>query len=179
MRVWTSLVMVVALIFSSVVVSAPVWAGPQPKRVRVAQANTNANVVQKSKAPANNFPTGAWTLESLSAAVAGAGFVFVGVGVSFLTRRDQLLGQASEPNRKPEDIPSATEIRSLEDTGTGMLVGGWIATGVGLAGMVIGAIWLLAHKPSNTDLPPLKEGSAKGQAPQPFTGSSTILSIQP
>ncbi len=177
MRVWTSLVMVVALIFSSVVVSAQAWAGPQLKRVRVAQADTNANVVQKSKAPANDFPTGAWTLESLSAAVAGVGFVFVGVGVSFLTRRDQLLGQASEPNRKPEDVPSATEIRSLEDTGTGMLIGGWIATGVGLAGMVVGAIWLLAHKPSKTDLPPLK--SAKGKVSQPLPGSSTILSIQP
>lgn len=180
MRVWTSLTMVVTLVAMSVGVSTNAGAAPSTKvkRVRVAKADTSEAAVRQTKEPNNNFPKGAWALESISATVAAAGFVFLGVGVSFLTRRDQLVNQAAEPSRKKEDIANASEIRSLEDTGTGMLIGGWVAAGVGLVGMVVGAVWILTHKPSNTNLPPMK-GDASSKASQPLPHSTTLLTIQP
>lgn len=133
-------------------------------------AGNDAELKHQTTTP-SPFPAGAWALESVSAAVAAVGFVMIGVGTSFLTQRTNLVNKASDPATKTDNVALARDIRSLEDSGTGIYVAGLVAAGVGLVGMVVGAIWLLTHHPTPRTLPknPAPEEYGKASLPLPVS----------
>lgn len=139
--------------------------------LRVAQAKSSNTSSSNDELKLEQVaPRGAWVLESVAVTVAAAGFITLAVGATFLGRRDQLVNEyesATDPNNSnpfaaftgtPEP-PDAKEVKELQDNGFALLYTGIIVAGVGLVGMVVGGIWILAHKPP-ASAPP-KNASAK------------------
>jgi hypothetical protein len=113
-------------------------------------------------------PNGAWALESISITAAGVGFVVLAVGATILGRRDQIITDFKNPstfNTNPVR-PKAADIKGMEDTGQPLVIVGLIVAGVGVAGMLVGGIWILAHRPKTST-----KSSTKVSKSQPPTGS--------
>ncbi len=156
------------------------WSAPQTKKnIRVAQANASHHAaVKQSSAPKTTFPTAAWTVESIGAVLGAVGVIAIGFGTSFLNESKNLEKKAIN-STKLEDVPTAQEVKSQQDTGTGLIVGGWVVAGVGVTVMVVGAIWLLAHKPKSAPLPPMNQGAKQTrQSSLLLPNSTTLMSLE-
>ena len=124
--------------------------------------------VQKSSPPKSAFPAAAWAVESVGAVLGALGFVAVGVGTSFLNERNNLESDAVRSSEL-KDVPNAKDVKQNQDIGMGMIVGGWVTAGVGVTMMVVGAIWLLTHKPkSSQPLPKIDSSSSQSFTPLSF-----------
>ena len=87
-------------------------------------------------------PQTAWVIEGTGAVLMGLGFISITAGYSFIGRRDQLVQEAERGQNS-----LATEVRENEDIGTTLLTVGWVVGGIGVTGMLIGAIWLVTYSP--------------------------------
>lgn len=140
---------------------------------RIAQASDtskNTSSTQGDLKVEHIVPRGAWALESVSATVATAGFIVLAIGATALGRRDQLVDTLKPPSNPlfPTERAKATEIKALQDMGQPMLVTGLIVAGVGVAGMLVGGIWILAHQ-----MPGKKPKTLQKMARHPHSSAPT------
>lgn len=141
---------------------------------------------QETPPPANDnvVPDGAWALESVSIAVGSVGFVMLAVGATILGRRDQIINDFENPSGlnalNPPPRPKATEIKGMQDTGTPLLIVGLIVAGVGTVGMLVGGIWILAHRPKTSTKTSTKVSSrtSPSKAPPASPAQARTLLLQ-
>jgi hypothetical protein len=146
----------------------------------LAQSNnkTPANSTSTSK-KADPVPGVAWTVESISAVVAAGGFITLAMGATTLGRRDQIYNDffnaSSSPLGTAPTRPNAKEIKEMQDTGNALLITGLVVAGVGVVGMVVGAVWLIAHNPDQNSN---SSNQATAQVPPPSSPGQRMTLLQ-
>lgn len=140
--------------------------------------NTPTNSTSTSK-QADPVPGVAWTVESISAVLATGGFITLAMGATTLGRRDQIYNDffnaSSSPLGTAPTRPNAKEIKEMQDTGNALLITGLVVAGVGVVGMVVGAVWLIAHNPDKNSH---SSSQATAQVPPPSSPGQRMTLLQ-
>lgn len=144
------------------------------RRLRLAQNQDNANQSKEDEIPGGRWPVGAWVLEGVGAAVVVGGAVCFALSAGRMTDRDQKIKEANADikNNGFSDV-SAAAVKKAEDEAIALNTAGWVVTGVGVALVLVGAIWMFVHRPPQAkyvrrDLPKIPNVPTLANQPSRF-----------